>query len=124
MRSARFPLRSGGMYHVMMYHMWSYSSGAVASAVALGVRAEALTWAAGQPHWRSVNRPFIRSRIVACLLLSLVAMAFAYTSGAPQEIGWLKELGASETFLAAKLTLAERKQIIRQVSGLYVDSAA
>src|SRR5437868_516233 len=62
------------------------------------------------------------SWIAACLLLSLVGTAFAQASRAPQEIGWLKEVGASETFLAAKLTLAERKQIIRQVEGTAFDA--
>jgi len=36
-------------------------------------------------------------------------------SGLPQNISWLKDLNANESFLAAKLTAEERKQIIDQV---------
>src|SRR5690349_12233933 len=71
------------MYHIMMYHMWSWS---------------------------------------ACLLLSLVGTAFVQTSGIPPEIDWLKELSANETFLAAKLTLVERREIIRQVESTSFDA--
>jgi len=39
----------------------------------------------------------------------------------PRKIAWLKDLSASETFLAADLTLAERKQIIDQVEKTSFD---
>jgi hypothetical protein len=56
-------------------------------------------------------------------LLSLSEMASAPPSRSAERIGWwLKDLSADETFLAARLTAAERKQIIDQVENTSFDA--
>jgi hypothetical protein len=57
----------------------------------------------------------------AARLISPGGMASTQTSRLPQSIDWLKDLSDHETFLAAKLTEAERKQIIDQVEKTSFD---
>ena len=56
----------------------------------------------------------------AVRLLSISESAPA--TGAPQTTDWLKDMSANETFLAAKLTAAEQKQIIDQVGNTSFDA--
>ncbi len=56
-------------------------------------------------------------------LLSLSGVASAPPPSYVERIGWwLKDLSANETFLAARLTAAERKQIIDQVENTSFDA--
>jgi hypothetical protein len=58
----------------------------------------------------------------AARLISLGGIASAETSSLPQTIDWLKDLSDHETFLAAKLTEAEQRQIIDQVEKTSFDA--
>jgi len=64
----------------------------------------------------------MRLRVVFFVLLCLAATAFANPTSFPKNISWLKDLATNETFLAAKLTAAERKQIIEQVETTSFDA--
>jgi hypothetical protein len=57
----------------------------------------------------------------AARLMGPGEMASSQASSLPKKIHWLKDLGDNETFLAAKLTAAERKQIIDQVEKTSFD---
>jgi len=58
----------------------------------------------------------------AARLLSLSGVATAPARSSTQRIDWLKDLRANETFVAAKLTAAEQKQIVDQVENTSFDA--
>jgi hypothetical protein len=58
----------------------------------------------------------------AARLISQGGIASSETGKLPRTIHWLKELSDDETFLAAKLTEAEQKQIIDQVEKTSFDA--
>lgn len=57
----------------------------------------------------------------AARLMSSEGMASAQAGNLPQKVAWLKELSASETFLAANLTTVEREQITGQLERTSFD---
>jgi hypothetical protein len=58
----------------------------------------------------------------AARLLSLSGVATAPARNLTQRIDWLKDLNGDETFVAAKLTAAEQKQIVDQVQSTSFDA--
>ncbi len=58
----------------------------------------------------------------AARLLSLSGVATAPARSSTQRIDWLKDLSVNETFVAAKLTAAEQKQIVDQVENTSFDA--
>lgn len=57
----------------------------------------------------------------AARLMSFSGVATGAARSATQKIEWLKDLSANETFVAAKLTAAEQKQIVDQVESTSFD---
>jgi hypothetical protein len=63
---------------------------------------------------------FMRPYLAACALYCLLGAAFAHSTN-PSTIVWLPALRKDETFLAANLRAAERKQILEQVEATSFD---
>jgi hypothetical protein len=57
----------------------------------------------------------------AARILSLSGVATPLARSSTQRIDWLKDLSANETFVAAKLTEAEQKEIVDQVENTSFD---
>jgi hypothetical protein len=63
----------------------------------------------------------MRIWVLACLPPFLAGVFFNQTNVLPSKIDWLKQLNDRETFAAAKLTAAEKTQIIEQVEKTSFD---